>query len=258
MHSSLEGKTRKPGRPRKNSLQIPARQHLLEAAISRIAREGTTDVSAREICADSNVTYAMVNYNFGSWNGLIAEAASIVYVDYIETLWSLVNSADREPEARLRAYLNGQLAWAQRMPGWGAVFNYPFSARKAMEILQKKFGHITSAYFQLNLARLEQLTIDVRENRVTDFPYTTENFPKEELLSDRLGAARSTMVGWTSLGMCVWASRGLTLEAQLPEVKQLQQYFFDFAMEQTIANIRADQIGHKFEKQDNDETDSHQ
>lgn len=240
MKPGEEESTRRPGRPRKDIDRVPARQLLLESAITRIAREGTTDVNAREVCADANVTFAMVNYNFGSWNGLIAEAASIVYVDYIDTLWELVNAAEREPEARLRAYLNGQLAWAQRMPGWGAVFNYPFSARKATDILQDKFGHITSAYFQLNLARLEQLTIDVRENTVTDFPYNTENFPKEELLADKLGAARSTMVGWTSLGMGVWAGRGSTVEAELPEVQQLQKYFFDFALEQTIADIRAD------------------
>lgn len=240
MSSEAPTPARKPGRPRKDATRVPARELLLKAAIARIATHGTTDANARDVCSDAGVTFAMVNYNFGSWNGLIAEAASIVYVDYVEGLWKQVQIADYDPEARLRAYLGAQLAWAQRMPGWGAVFNYPFSARKATEILREKFGHITSGYFQLNLARLEQLTIDVRENKVTAFDYTPENFPKEELLADRLGAARSTMVGWTSLGMGVWASRGNTLETQLPEIKELQAFLFDFALEQSIADIRSD------------------
>lgn len=241
MSSETPPPARKPGRPRKDATRIPARELLLQAAITRIAVHGTTDANARDVCSDAGVTFAMVNYNFGSWNGLIAEAASVVYVDYVEGLWAQVQIADREPEARLRAFLNAQLAWAQRMPGWGAVFNYPFSARKATEILREKFGSVTSGYFQLNLARLEQLTIDVRENKVTEFDYNTDNFPREELLADRLAAARSTMVGWTSLGMGVWAGRGATLETQLPEVQEFQSFLFEFAVEQSIADIRADQ-----------------
>jgi hypothetical protein len=130
--------------------------------------------------------------------------------------------------------------WARRNPGWGAIFNYPVSARMASQILQEKFGHITRPHFELNVARLAQLTLDIREGYVSPNDFDVTNYPRAELLADKLAIARSTMAGWTTLGMMVWVGRGPTLESQIPEILERQEAIFRFALEETITSIRSD------------------
>lgn len=231
---------RRPGRPPKNDVDIPIRRLLIEKTTELIASHGATDVTAREVCEAVGVTFASVNYNFGSWNGLIAEAGANVYSDYVDGLWTAVQSAPLNPESRLMAYIRAQIEWATKNSGWGAVFNYPFSARTATAIMRDKFGISNNLKFQLNHARLTRLTIDVRDGVVTPFDFDETTYPHEELLSDKLGLARATLTGWSSLGMMVWLSRGPTLETQIPDIKDRQDDIVTFAMAQIIAAIKSD------------------
>ena len=232
--------TRRPGRPSKNDVDIPIRRLLIEKTIELIASHGATDVTAREVCDAVGVTFASVNYNFGSWNGLIAEAGATVYSDYVDGLWTAVQSAPLIPEARLVAYIRAQIEWATNNSGWGAVFNYPFSARTATTMMQDRFGLTNNLKFQLNHARLTHLTIDVRDGDVSPFDFDETNYPHDELLSDRLGLARATLTGWSVLGMMVWLSRGPTLETQIPDIKKRQDAIVTFAMAQIIDAIKSD------------------
>lgn len=231
---------RKPGRPKKDESAIPIRRQLIDKTIELIAMQGATDVSARSVCDAANVTFASVNYNFGSWNGLIAEAGATVYADYIERIWAAVGKAPLEPEARLVAYIGAQLEWAVTNSGWAAIFNYPFSARTATTILQEKFGKAHNLRFQLNHARLTRLTIDVRDGTVTPFDFDEFNYPHDELISDELGLARATLTGWSTLGLMVWLSRGPTLETQIPDIKTRQDNIIKFALHQIIGAIHLD------------------
>ena len=231
---------RRPGRPARNALAIPIRRQLIDKTIELIASHGATDVSARQVCEEIGVTFASVNYNFRSWNGLIAEAGANVYSDYVDLLWNAVGAAPREPEARLLAYIRTQIEWATSNSGWGAIFNYPFSARTATAIMQEKFGQAHNAKFQLNHARLTRLTIDVRDGVVTPFDFDEHTYPHDELLSDEIGLARATLTGWSTLGMMVWLSRGPTLETEIPDIKTRQDAIVHFAMQQIVSAIRSD------------------
>ncbi|CAB4569405.1 unannotated protein [freshwater metagenome] len=231
---------RPPGRPKRDDFPIPVAELLVDATIKLVAERGPTDSSGRVVCDSIGVKYASINYNFGSWNGLIAKAASEVYVDYVNGLGEAARQAPSNPEDRFRAYVMAQMDWARRNPGWGAIFNYPFSARMASQILQEKFGHITRPHFELNVARLAQLTLDIREGYVSPNDFDITNYPRAELLADKLAIARSTMAGWTTLGMMVWVGRGPTLESQIPEILERQEAIFRFALEETITSIRSD------------------
>jgi hypothetical protein len=231
---------RPPGRPKRDDFPIPVAELLVDATIKLVAERGPTDSSGRVVCDSIGVKYASINYNFGSWNGLIAKAASEVYVDYVNGLGEAVRQAPSNPEDRFRAYVMAQMDWARRNPGWGAIFNYPVSARMASQILQEKFGHITRPHFELNVARLAQLTLDIREGYVSPNDFDVTNYPRAELLADKLAIARSTMAGWTTLGMMVWVGRGPTLESQIPEILERQEAIFRFALEETITSIRSD------------------
>ncbi len=231
---------RRPGRPLASESSEPVRNKLIRATISLVAAHGVADVNGSQVAAVSSVSPAAVNYGFGSWFGLVAEAGSVVYVEYVAEIWAAVTVAPYDPESRLRAYIRAQIRWANDMQGWSAIFNYPFSARGVTAILQEKFGHVMNSHFQLNHARLVRLTIDLRDGLITPFDFDTSDFPRDELLADVAGLARGTMVGWTALGMMVWNSRGPTLEARIPEIVSRQGAIMSFAEDEIVASILRD------------------
>ena len=106
--------------------------------------------------------------------------------------------------------------------------------------MQSKFGHITNGKFQLNHARLTQLTVDLRDGVVTPFDFDETNYPHDDLLSDALGLARATLTGWSTLGMMVWLQRGPTLETEIADIKSRQDAIIAFAMGEIINAIKSD------------------
>jgi AcrR family transcriptional regulator len=231
---------RKPGRPKTHSFDVPVREALIRATISQVAQEGPLAVSARQVCLQAGVTFAAVNYNFGSWNGLLAAAGATAYSGYLDEIWDAVLSGPQTPDDRLRSFIMAQARWNQRMPGWGAVLTYPVSALEIATLMRQEYPEIMVGKFQLNLARLAQLTIDVREQSITDFPYTPDDFPKDELLSDVKAVARSTSVGWSVMGMSTWLARGAEGLDQIESVSHLLDSMIDFHVSELIASIKTD------------------
>lgn len=240
MSFASEAIKRKPGRPRADEARPSVKDSLLGATIKAVASHGPLAVNARRVCDDAGVMYAAVNYNFGSWNGLLAAASSRVYTEYVDQLWEAVSFAPREPRDRLRAYITAQVEWAKQMPGWGAVFNYPVSVEEVTKIRIERDSLQTVGLFRLNLARLEQLVIDVRENIVTDIDYGVDEIPTDKLLSDSKAVARSTSIGWSTMGMAVWASRGMAGDVQVDELKTLEAGLMEFHINAMIDSISAD------------------
>lgn len=163
-----------------------------------------------------------------------------MYAEYVDLLWEAVSHAPRDPRERLRAYIHAQIDWAKQMPGWGAVFNYPVSVEEVTKIRVERDSLETVGLFRLNLARLEQLVIDVRENTVTSFDYGVDDFPVERLLADTQAVARSTSIGWSTMGMAVWASRGEAGDIQVNELKGLEAGLMEFHVNALIDSIAQD------------------
>lgn len=234
---------RKPGRPKRDTLAIPIRDALVRATIERVAEEGPLAISARQVCLEAGVTFAAVNYNFGSWNGLLAAAGVEAYSGYVDEIWAAVQNGPQTPDDRLRSFIMAQAAWNVRMPGWGAVLAYPVAAFEIATLMRQQYPEIMVGKFQLNLARLAQLTIDVREQKITPFDYGVDNFPKEALMADSRAVARSTSVGWASMGMSTWLARGAEGIDQIKEVAGMQDDMISFHVNEVIASIKKDSPG---------------
>lgn len=231
---TMELMPRRQGRPKNGSFPEPLRALLIAETIRRVGSDGTTDVTARQVAETVGVQPATVNYNFQSWNGLIADAGLSCYIDYIEGLWDEVNQAPRTPEARMRAYFVAQREWGRQMPGWSAFFDYPFSAKSAAEILQKRHGETMTAYFELNYARLYSLVRDLERGTVTDIDWSAENYPREEIIGDQDTFNRAVMVGWTSLGVMVWSGRRDTMAKRLSDLNEFEQRALDYTFDELI------------------------
>lgn len=61
------------------------RQELLEAAIHVVAAQGLRGLTFRSVAAQAGVTHGAVQYHFGSWDNLVAEALGLAVQRSIDT-----------------------------------------------------------------------------------------------------------------------------------------------------------------------------
>jgi AcrR family transcriptional regulator len=198
---------RRRGRPRSGEFDRPLRELLIEATLTTVSLEGTTDANARRVCEVVGVQPASINYNFGSWNALIAHAALTAYYRYSAEIWDAALSSPPTPEDRLSGFLRAQVAWADRESGWSAFFNFPRSAKTASDVLFERFGRQMQEAFELNYGRLYRLVRDVKEGTVTDDPEWAQKTGRDAILADSEMLTEAIVASWTSLGMQIWSSR---------------------------------------------------
>jgi AcrR family transcriptional regulator len=230
---------RQRGRPKKGEFEKPLKDLLINAAMAVVSTDGTTDASARQVADAVGVQPASINYNFGSWNDLIAHAALRAYVGYSERIWSAALSAAKTPEARLTAFLREQLAWAEYESGWAAFFNFPKSAQTASDILFSRFGQQMRDGFELNYGRLYRLVRDVQEGVVTDDPEWAEKTGRDAILADTEVLTEAIVVSWTSLGMQIWGSRHQVEQLGGDHLRDYNARAQNLAIETILQSLRA-------------------
>ena len=51
--------------------------------------------------------------------------------------------------------------------------------------MEEKFGQSRKQLFELNMSRLAQLIKDYRDNRLTQFDFDVDNYPRAEFMADQ-------------------------------------------------------------------------
>lgn len=230
---------RQRGRPKKGEFDKPLKDLLIDAAVSVVSADGTTDASARQVADIVGVQPASINYNFGSWNDLIAQAALKAYYAYSERIWSAALSAPKTPEARLTAFLREQLSWAEEESGWAAFFNFPKSAQTASDILFGRFGEQMRQGFELNYGRLYRLVRDVQEGVVTDDPEWAQKTGRDAILADTDVLTEAIVISWTSLGMQIWGSRHQVEQLGGDHLREYNARAQDLAIEKILSSLKS-------------------
>jgi AcrR family transcriptional regulator len=184
--------------------QPSMRLKILYVTFGEVAKSGPGAFNVASVCDRLGITYPMVNHYFGSRDGLLAEGASMVYRTYIEGLWKAVQRAPAEPEARLKAWMMEQISETLAIGGWGPILNYPLAAREVTSEIQAKFQQPLNRLFELNLARLGAMVLDIRRGTVSDVDFTEDNYPREEFLADSFLNSVMPTISWSTFGMSVW------------------------------------------------------
>lgn len=184
--------------------QPPMRLKILYVTFGEVENSGPGSFNVASVCDRLGITYPMVNHYFGGRDGLLAEGAYMVYQRYIQGTWDAVTAASRDPEARLKAWMKGQLSGTSAMGGWGPLLNYPLAAREVTEVIQAKFQAHMNRLFELNLARVSRLAMDVREGSVTDIDFTEGDYPRDQYLNDSVLQRLIPTISWSTFGMSVW------------------------------------------------------
>jgi AcrR family transcriptional regulator len=175
-------------------------------AIEEIIASGPVDFNAGNICARLGIKNPMVNYYFGGRDGLIAEATMAAQDNWIDFMHSSIKVAPGNPEKRLRAWIDNELIWAQRMSGMGVLINYPMTSLAAHKIVVDQFQERMQANFEFGLAILTTLIIDVRSGKVSPMDFSVHNFPKAKLLLNVSAFAAATSIAWSTHGLAGWSS----------------------------------------------------
>jgi AcrR family transcriptional regulator len=214
------------------------REKLLYLAIDEIARVGPNDFNSYSICDRINVTYPMVNHYFGGRNGLVAEAALVVYRRYIARLHAGVRAAPTNPDDRFRAWVWGQIRWTVDMRGWGAVLNYPDSCQESSRILRETHGSEMRELFEYNMAVLIRLIADVRSGSAAPWPedFTPEfrAFAARDPEMMALGAS----IAWSTLGISVWSSGQHVPSSSVAEIDVRRDGLMTAHVERLLASVR--------------------
>ena len=213
------------------------RDRLICLTMREVAIVGPASFNTAGVCDTLGISYPMVNYCRGNRDGLIAEAGHATYVRYIAKLWAAVEDAPRTPIDRLRAWMQAHLRLNIEIRGWGAVLNYPRFSSSIEEILDERFGEDHRRNFELNMARLARLIIDVWEGDVTDFPYDVDDFPREALLGSDAVLDITATISWAALGVAVWRSGRHTPSKGITELDRLAERFIDAHTENMITLV---------------------
>ncbi len=88
---------------------------LLRVALRAFARDGYAATSARQVALDAGLTAPMVNYYFGSKQGLYRAVGELVFDALVA---DVLDATERGPdfEARLRAYIGAHARFFERSP----------------------------------------------------------------------------------------------------------------------------------------------
>jgi len=223
------------------------RKLLIELTMREVAKVGPGAFRTRAICTELGVAHPVVQYHFGNRDGLIAEAAQVLYARYVDLLWEAVEAAPRTPLERLRSFLHTGLHLSIEMRGWGAVLNYYPSYSSAMAVLVAK--HLQERHTRLyerNLAMIAQLVADVWADRITDGapPLVEAQVPDGDgppaVLELRPELAAIAGMLFSLHGLTVWrAGHVPTVEGSESEVERFADQLAAAHIENLIALIAA-------------------
>lgn len=171
-----------------------AREELIEAFLRHLSRLGPAGVQPKDVCAELGVSKALVNYHFGSRDGLIAECMAVGYERYVDELMRAADAAGDNAEARLSAWILRQIEWTAEHPGLAAALNFPNVASGLPGGIPSDVQQRLHDAGSRNMMNLFTMVRDVRAASRPDGNYGTD-------LDVGLDAV---VVGWMVLGHSVW------------------------------------------------------
>lgn len=207
--------------------QPPMRLKILYVTFDEVAKAGPTSFNVSSVCDRLGITYPMVNHYFGGRDALIAEAAHMMYLRYVDNLWAAVQRAPRNPKDRLAAWILAEIKETDEMGGWGAVLNYPLAAKDVSYIVNQSFGQVLNKAFELNLARVGSLIKDIRRGEVSDPSWGIGSVPRMELFMDPELRALVPTVSWSTLGVSVWVAGQHLPSRSIPEITPIINQLID-------------------------------
>jgi AcrR family transcriptional regulator len=131
-----------------------AKERLLQSAIGLFAKKGYSATGLREVVREAGVSVAMVNYHFGSKQGLLEAILDRLFLSMYRTAEETL-TGDEPPELKLRRFLRGVVGVFRKNPDLVRIaitelpYDTPgiveFRAERVTRMLGLVAGHVLPA-----------------------------------------------------------------------------------------------------------------
>ena len=186
---------------------ISTRDLIILVSIDQMAEVGPVDFNSGTVCDLLNLKHPMINYYFGSRDGLIAEATIWAYRGWSEKLVSAVRQAPKDAEKRLRSYINAELEWAENMQAMTVLAQYPIMSKEVKKYIDDGYSVEMQKHFEYHIAILTTLIIDLRSGTNSDLAFDQTNYPRSEYaIKHPRELLAATSFAWSVHGISTWRS----------------------------------------------------
>lgn len=209
------------------------RERIVYLTIEELSQAGPGDFNAKDVCDRLGVKYPMINYYFSGRDGLIAEAVALAYQRSVDELREVVNAAPRDPEKRMRAWIDHDVTLARTQKGLGVLMQYPIISKGSFETLRDDLHEELRKAFEFYVAIVSILIADIRAGRVTDIDFDADHVPRRKLLSNPTIALDTASVTWALHGLVMWSTGSHLVSARSED----PDFSVELAVRRHINNI---------------------
>ena len=186
---------------------ISTRDLIILASIDQMTETGPVDFNSGAVCDLLNLKHPMINYYFGSRDGLIAEASIWAYRGWSDKVVTATRNAPKNAEKRLRAYLEASLEWAENMRAVTVLSQYPVLSKAVKSLIDDGYSVELQKDFEYHIVFLATLILDMRTGKNADLDFDKTNYPKTKyFLSHPRELMDASSIAWASHGIMMWRS----------------------------------------------------
>ena len=216
---------------------ISTRDLIILASIDQMIETGPVDFNSGTVCDKLNLKHPMINYYFGSRDGLIAEASIWAYRGWSEKVMTATRNAPKNAEKRLRAYLEASLEWAENMRAVTVLSQYPVLSKAVKDLIDDGYSVELQKDFEYHIVFLASLIIDMRSGKNSDLDFDKTNYPKTKyFLSHPRELLDASSIAWAAHGIMMWRSG-----SHIP-TNNLRKDFTDKVSENLATRLHIDNI----------------
>jgi len=186
---------------------ISTRDLIILCSIDQMIETGPVDFNSGTVCDLLNLKHPMINYYFGSRDGLIAEASIWAYRSWSDKVMTAARNAPKNAEKRLRAYLEASLEWAENMQAVTVLSQYPVLSKAVKNLIDDGYSVELQRDFEYHIVFLAALILDIRSGKNSDLDFDKTNYPKERyFLTHPRELLDASSIAWASHGIMMWRS----------------------------------------------------
>lgn len=216
---------------------ISTRDLIILTSIEQMTETGPVDFNSGTVCDLLNLKHPMINYYFGSRDGLIAEASIWAYRGWSHKVMTATRNAPKNAEKRLRAYLEASLEWAENMRAVTVLSQYPVLSKAVKNLIDESFSIELQKDFEYHLAFLATLIIEMRTGKNSELDFDKTNYPKGKyMLTQPKELLDAASIAWAAHGIMMWRSG-----AHIP-TNNLRQEFTAKISEDLAMKVHVDNI----------------
>jgi AcrR family transcriptional regulator len=184
---------------------LSTRDLIILASIDQMTETGPVDFNSGTVCDLLNLKHPMINYYFGSRDGLIVEATMWAYRGWSHKVVTAARNAPKNAEKRLRAYLDASLKWAENMQSMTLLSQYPVLSQTVKTLVEDGYSMELQKDFEYHIIFLATLIIDMRSGKNSDLDFDQSTYPKGKYaLSHPRELLEAASVAWAAHGIMMW------------------------------------------------------